>query len=250
MIDIVDGHEENCMMRPRSVTTASVLVIVLAFAFPAPAVAQWFVDGYLGFAVTANTDVDFGARTPGTPRTLEDVEFDNTTLVGARLGYWLTRTPMLGDMARYLGVDLDVSYFSPDIPGQTVSTDLGPRRFGTTDLSIVTITPEIIGRYPMLVDRDYPDGRLQPYIALGPTVYIASAEGGTTFEPGGGSESDTGVGFVIRPGVAWHLMEQLAVFAEYRFVHVAPTFEFSRGPVDISINSHHFNVGLSWRFGR
>ena len=224
---------------------ALVLSVVLGAAPPAR--AEWWAAMYLGFATTSDTEVTFTRRVP---RTWQDVEFQESVVWGARGGYWFGESQLLGDLTRYVGLDLDISYFRPRIPAQTRPTEVGPRRLGAQDISVVTVTPEILFRYPLMVDPQWPMGRLQPYVAFGPTIFFSSADDNGTFGPRGGSESDNGVGIVFRPGIQWQMTDAVGLFAEYRFVHVAPRYEFSRGPVDLDINSHHFNFGISYTFGR
>ena len=232
----------------RRLIAASALASVLAST--APAHAEWWAGLYLGLAVTSNTEVTFHTRRP---RTWEGVEVDNSFVWGGRVGYWLERGvfgDMFGDLTPFLGFDVDISYFRPRIPTQTASSDEGPRRLGAMDLAVGTFTPELIARYPLMVDNEYPSGRLQPYVAFGPTIFYSSTGDSTTFGPRRSSESDVGVGVSVRPGIAWHVSESVAIFAEYRFVHLSPTFDFPRGPVDLSINSHQFNFGATYHFGK
>jgi opacity protein-like surface antigen len=224
---------------------AIALSIVLGVATPAR--AEWFAGIYLGFATTSDTDVTFTRRTP---HTWQDVEFGQTVVWGGRAGYWFGEGELFGELTRYMGVDLDVSYFRPRIEAQTKPTEVGPRRLSAQDISVVTFTPEVLLRYPLMVDQQWPMGRLQPYVAFGPTIFFSSADDNGTFGPRGGSESDRGLGVVFRPGIAWQMTDAVALFAEYRFVHVSPRFEFTRGPVDLDINSHHINLGVSYTFGR
>jgi opacity protein-like surface antigen len=225
---------------------AIAIALCIVLGSVAPARAEWFAGIYLGLATTSDTEVTFTRRVP---RTWEDVEYRQSVVWGGRVGYWL-EGDALGELTRYVGLDLDVSYFRPRIEAQTRQTEVGPRRLGAQDISVVTVTPSVLVRYPLLVDQQWPMGRLQPYVAFGPTFFFSSADDNGTFGPRGGSESDGGVGVAFRPGIAWHVTDAVAVFAEYRFVHLSPRYEFARGPVDLDINSHHINIGVSYTFGR
>jgi opacity protein-like surface antigen len=227
---------------------AAALALSSGLVMVPPAHAEWFAGLYLGYAITAPTELTFTTRTP---RTFEDVEFQNSVVWGGRAGYWFgAGDTWAGTWTPYLGFDLDVSYFRPRIPTQTTQTNVGRARLGGMDVTVVTVTPEILWRYPLMVDQEFPTGRLQPYFGFGPTIFYSSSGDSTSFGPRGSGESDTGLGVAFRPGVAWQVTEAVSVFAEYRFVHISPTYEFPRGPVDLSINSHQFNVGAAYRFGR
>ena len=225
---------------------APALVLASVLASTAPAHAEWWAGLYLGFAVNSDTEVTFRTRQP---RTWQEVEVDKSFVWGGRLGYWL-EGGALGDLTPFIGFDVDLSYFRPRIPTQTASSELGPRRLGSMDIAVATLTPEIVARYPLMVEQDYPSGRLQPYVAFGPTIFYSSTGDSTTFGPRGSSESDVGLGVSVRPGLAWHVSESVAIFAEYRFVHLSPTYDFPRGRVDLSINSHQFNFGATYHFGK
>lgn len=225
----------------------ALVVIVAALGVAAPARAEWFADLYLGWGITGSSDVTFTTRTP---RTFEDVELDNSLVWGGRAGYWFGPDllgPALG--GRFLGADVDLSYFRPRIAGQTVDTEVGQRRLGAMDISVVTITPELVARYPLLADKEFPAGRMQPYAAIGPTIFFSSATDSGTFGGRGDEESDAGVGVALRGGLAWHVTDAVAIFAEYRLVRVSPEYEFRRGPVDLGITGHQLNFGVSYRFG-
>ena len=223
------------------------LVLTTVLGTTSPACAEWFAGAYLGFAMTSDTELTFTRRVP---RTWQDVEFQTAPVWGARAGYWF-EGDQFGEFTRYIGADLDVSYFRPRIPTQTQQTEIGAQRLGGMDVSVVTISPSVLVRFPLLADQEFPQGRLQPYVAFGPTFFVTSAEDSGTFGgPGGGSESDSGLGVTFRLGLSWAFTDALSVFSEYRLVHLSPTYEFTRGPVDFDITSHQLNFGIAYRFGR
>ncbi len=228
------------------------LMLMFVLGAASPTRAEWFGSLYLGYGITSSDELTFTQRMP---RTFEDVEFRKTAVWGGRAGYWFRENEALGGISlgragRYLGADLDFSYFRPRIPSQRVRTDVGRGFLGAMDVEVVTLTPEVLARDPLLVDKEFPQGRLQPYIGLGPAIFITSANDSGAFGPRGGSAAAFGVGFIGRTGVAWHVTENVQLFTEYRFVHASPEFKFTRGPVELTINSHHFNVGVSYVFGR
>ena len=233
------------------------IVAVAALVTPSPAGAEWFTDLYLGLSITSKADVDFAATTPATfiPKTFNDVTYENSVLWGARGGYWFGGKDVvgvseaLGDYAQYVGAALDLSYFRPRIPSQTVVTNVGTRRLGFMDLWITTLTPELMIRFPVLRDEDYPQGRVQPYIAGGPTLYIAKlTDSAGNFGPRGDSSTTAGLGITIGPGLAFQISEQFFAFGEVRFLHAGPSFGFKGGDTDVPLNSHQILFGVSYRF--
>jgi len=98
---------------------------------------------------------------------------------------------------------------------------------------------------------EFPKGRLQPYAAMGPGIFVSSVSG--TFGPiSNVSDSSVNIGFDFRAGVAYRLTELFTVFAEYRFTHVKPEFSFpsvgGTATSSASFNTHHVLTGLGFRF--
>ena len=246
-------------MRRRTVSLALMVVTVAAAASlaPVPAKAEWLTDVYLGLSITSKADMDFAPTTPRTfiPQTFKDVNYDNSVVWGVRGGYWfgskdaLGKPDMLGDLAQYLGASLDLSYFRPRIPSQVLKTDVGTRRLGFMDLSVVTLTPQILVRFPVLRDEEYPQGRLHPYLAFGPTLYVTSlTDSAGNFGPRGKTERDAGIGLLAGPGVAFQLADHFFAFTEVRFLHARPSFGFKGGDTDVPINGNQIILGVSYRF--
>jgi opacity protein-like surface antigen len=212
------------MQRARIVL--SVVVIVLALA--APASAEWFGDFYLGGARTQNTKVTFKLFDE---QIRQDVDTGGSISAGVRGGRWFEALP-------WLGVAVDVSYFSP-----------------ARDATVVPLTALVMARYGFLKDDEFKEGRLQPYAGLGGGLFISRVNGTLGFA----DTSDTSVdmGLDVRAGVAHGFYASTSMkvfgFVEYRFTHVSPTFDiktFSGGttPADTTFNTHHVVIGVSFRF--
>jgi len=231
------------------------VVLALVAAGPAPASAEFFVDLYVGGAFTYYDDLsaNFGA----TFQLLEDVEYDDSVIFGGRIGYWFER-PLFNRLNFGLGVD--VSWWEPDVDFQTVDGTQaigGLAASGTfsvlpIDISVVAVSLDLMFRWPVFVSPEFPRGRLQPYLAVGPAVFFTEAEDSGNFAPANQSDSDTTVGFKFGAGVAWHLLKNLAVFGEYRFTYFSPEWNFTDGGVsgklETDISTFYFLVGLSLRF--
>lgn len=163
------------------------------------------------------------------------VDLERTEVFGVRAGYWLDPIPWLG----FAG---DLSYF------KTEGTN---SRFTVVPLSLLLML-----RLPLLATEEIPRGRLQPYVALGPSVFLA--ESFVDFRPqlsGRATDSSIDIGFDARSGVAWQFHRRLAVFGEYRFTHLSISGKDAesflggdRTGVDTTLNVHHVLVGVSIRF--
>ena len=194
---------------------------------PSLAAAEPFADLYVGGAFTSNSDATLsvsGASATG------EIKWQSSVTAGGRVGYWFARPG-------WLGVALDVSFFTPD-----------------GDTKVIPISALVMFRAPLLVSGDYPHGRLQPYVGAGPGLFMSRASGDVG-DGGLGTVSDTSVdlGLDVRGGVSYLVTKRLALFAEYKFTHVSPEFHFELVPgftanVQTRFDTHHVVGGLSFRF--
>jgi opacity protein-like surface antigen len=241
----------------RLVTVALLGVLAVRAA---PASAEWFGDLYLGGAFTQNHDLTAAGALNGTPLaiTAQDLRFDSSVMGGGRFGYWLNALPF--------GLALDVSYFEPSIRAQSVNTNVslggtsanvGPLSFGKVNLSVTDLSFDLMLRWPgLLASPQFPNGRLQPYVAAGPALFFVTAKDSTNFgPPDHQSSSDTVLGVKAGFGTTWMLTPSVGLFAEYRYTHFSPTFDFntnlpglSRMKVETDVNTHHVLVGVTFRF--
>jgi opacity protein-like surface antigen len=241
-------------MRRRGLLVVAVLLAQLT-AGPVPAAAEWFADLYFGGAFTLYDDLT--ARFGSTFQNLEDVEYDDSVIFGGRVGYWFER-PIFDRL--HVGLGVDAFRFEPDVDFQTVDGTQAIGGLATSgtftvlpiDISVVAVSLDLMLRWPVFVSPEFPRGRLQPYLAVGPAVFFTEAEDSGNFAPANQSETDTTVGFKFGAGVAWHLLRNLAVFGEYRFTYFSPEWNFSdngaSGKLEADISTFYFLVGLSLRF--
>ncbi len=200
-------------------------------ASAAPREDMWFVDLYFGGVMPEDGDVEAKASPFGVA--IEDsannVNYDNTYTFGGRVGYW---SPGI----RWAGFALDVSYF--ELNGDGIETNVFP----VSGLAMLR----------------YPGTKLQPYIGIGPGVFITDIE--VDIELSGQaktfSESRVDIGLDTRAGLAWKLFKHFAVFGEYRFTYYQATYEEKvssageKTEVEIETENkvHHFLLGVSYRF--
>jgi opacity protein-like surface antigen len=205
----------------RSSLTLSLCFVLLALA--SPAWAEWFADGYVGASLTHRGDISFDAF--GTERE-RDAEYRSSAVFGARVGKWLDGLP-------WLGLAVDLSYFRP-----------------TGDIQVFPLTALAMVRYGFLPDEEFKEGRLHVYAGLGGGIFISNVDGLI----GRLQSSDTSVDFGLdtRLGASYRVESDWAIFAEYRFTHVSPSFDVNafglRTSADATFNTSHFLLGLSYRF--
>jgi opacity protein-like surface antigen len=202
------------------------LVVVLAIlAFAPAASAEWFLDAYLGPAITSGSTLTF---TVFDQEQKQDLSGRSSPVFGLRVGKWFDDLNW-----PWLGVAFDVSYFRP-----------------ATDVQTIPLSLLLMARYGLLKDEEFPGGRLQPYVGLGPGFFISYANGAVGFQKV--DETSRDVGLDARVGLAFRIDSNWSAFTEYRFTHVSPSWnvEVFGGKTDASttFNTHHILLGVSYRF--
>lgn len=217
-------------MRTRIVGAIGALAVLLASG----AGAEGFVDLYIGGAFTEDERIGSNAAgvglTPGPSR----VTFDDSLVGGLRGGYWI-------DSAPFLGVALDVSGFAME------------RDFGASDggIAVIPLSALLMVRLPLGATDELPQGRIQPYGAVGPGAFVSALgidiDGLDDF-----GDATVDAGLDVRAGLNFQILKWLAVFAEYRYTRFDPEWEDSVEGVDVRIDTdlatHHVNVGLGFHF--
>ena len=88
------------------------------------------------------------------------------------------------------------------------------------------------------------------YVGLGGALFFSNLDGAIGFQEGSDTSAD--VGLDTRVGVAFMIDSNWAAFTEYRFTHVAPTWDVKvfggTTPASTTFNTHHVILGLSYRF--
>ncbi len=221
------------------------LVFIFAAAWllrPGPSWAgDYFADLYLGSAWTQDADVSaqlfFVAPPQEASRT---ATFEPSAVFGGRIGAWPEPLP-------WLGVALDVSAYRPQSE--------------VADISVVPLSILLMLRWPLLREPGLPGGRLQPYLAVGPSIIYSNLK--MDLRPSiddDAKASSLDSGWDFRGGLAWQFHRHLALFGEYRYLHFRFDYEekslewFWGLPrhtitrVDTDMNAQQLLAGLSYRF--
>ena len=204
----------------------SIVVVALVLAGSiAPAFAEGFIDFYVGWAETRDSNVK--VSTPVFSDT-QRVNWDDSITAGARFGFWF-------ESLDWIGLSLDGSFFRPD-----------------KDLTVYPVSLLLMLRLPLLRDESVPHGRLQPYVAAGPGLFISHLDGRIA-EIGEDVEAvSVDAGLDVRGGLTFMLTKNIGIFGEYRFTHVKPDFGFDILDIDskakTTFDTHHAHGGLTFRF--
>lgn len=242
--------------RARAAAVVTALAVLAFLAHATSASAEFFADLYAGAAFTQKADVTLKGNFLGIPlveEKAEDVKFDNSMVFGGRVGYWSGAAP-------YAGIGLDVFHFQPDSQNFVGSDPSGivfgvpGSATGRFDINVTAITLNVLLRLPLFTSDDLPSGRLQPYLSVGPGLFITQAKGEIKGEVSGQpfrasrSETDTSIGVQAGAGVAFSVHKNVALFGEYRFTHLSPDVEVSGIKFETNLNTHHLIGGISFRF--
>lgn len=268
-------RRESRRERGRQVNTRAVLVLcglVLGTAGPAHAELYLAVFGGTAFSESKTIETQLNLTSAlGTVSVLDgkfdEVDFHDSFLVGAKLGYFFTN-PVLGG---HLGSELEFYYTEPTASRQTVT--FSGTMFGvptTSELSIqsarfevFTVALNLLYRLPLFTSGEHPYGRLQPYIGAGAGAFIATMHTRTSPFDSNKDIEDTDVqpGVQALAGLKFFLFRNVALFAEYRFVQTDEfTFDFkAQGTVGgipmtetardrSDLTQHHiaFGIAIHW----
>lgn len=232
-------------------------LVVLAFlgVESSPASAEWFADLFAGLSLTRDHDLKLNDQGIG-QGTYESVEFDRSLAWGGRFGRYFDSVP-------FVGLAVDFFRFYPDIGGQSVQLrgcffpgGCGTGRGGIGHLEVQSsaISLDLMLRLPLLKSADAPQGRVQPYVAVGPPFFITTITPRNTrnFRNHDG-DTDYSFGFKAAAGVAVQVFSNLALFGEYRFTHVSPEVELhdanlNRTTLRTDLDTHSALLGISARW--
>lgn len=132
----------------KNILFLSVAVFFLICSTPVLIRAEGFADLYLGAGIINSSEVMVESYFPYESAS-EKTSYDTSFTFGGRIGFY-------PDFFPYLGVALDLSYFQVDSD--------------QADFCIVPLSSLFIFRYPIQISKEYPHGKIQPYIGAGPSL--------------------------------------------------------------------------------
>ncbi|HKA16119.1 MAG TPA: outer membrane beta-barrel protein [Myxococcota bacterium] len=193
----------------------------IALSLPGISRAEGFVDLRVGGAFTEDNDVrvKFGNASVDLP-----TQFEDSVTGGVRGGYWFDSLP-------WLGLAADVSYFAPDDDSS-----------GGPEYDLIPISPLLMGRIPIATSEEFPNGRVQPFLGIGPGIFVSLIDVGS-------QDDDTAeVGVDLHAGVNVQVTRLVSLFAEYRFTYVEPEFKIQGVKIEPEFSTHHIGVGVGFHF--
>lgn len=213
------------------------LILAVPNAYP-----EAYIGGQIGTAIKGNklARVDLTDFSPSGSMSGRDLA--NSPLLGGKIGYYFPQ-------ARWFGLELEASYRTPHIEQQDTRVSIQPgsflKGFGPVSpggdaqgvlsgdhLRVITIAPNIVLRYHKT--------RLQPYVGVGPGIFIARVK---TIDPQfAESNSSVSVGLNVKGGVEYYITRHLTVFGEAKWNYTK--FDFERNS-NISFTAIYNPIFLS-----
>ena len=284
------------MMKKTWAVVGMVLLAAL-LVLPGPASSEMYVEGYLGGVGVASDSINrshgpFDLGDGGTRTFNENFpgRFDNPFFTGGmKLGLWFDRTGITGgynwpDWMKYFGFYIDLSYHNldyrkqngtltgtlrypgggPGYPEGGPESETLPMTFSSNG-RMFTLAFMFAARYGFLPDSEVPMGRLQPYVAVGPALFVSSQSPSQTIfippstlisVPGYKTKTSVDLGLAVDAGVRYYALKNVSidVFFKYRWVEPEYNYGFSLYGVhfDTSLKPtlHMFsgNVGVAYHF--
>jgi len=247
---------EKADMKGRKVLAAALLGLASLVLGGRPASAEWFADLYAGPSFTGHHDLKLDDRGVGRS-TFRNVDFDTALSWGIRFGHYFDSLP-------FLGLAADFFQFYPNVRPQSVRVEgclslgsCGGGQVGTGSLDITetAFSVDLMLRLPLIKKDNAPNGLLQPYIAIGPPLFLTTVDPrNTRLFRNHNSDTDLSFGYKAAGGLAFQVYQSLVLFAEYRFTHVAADVNLqdsvsaAKATLRSDLNTHSALFGISARW--
>lgn len=174
---------------------------------------EWLTQIYGGNGWTEKHNAYVVLPDAGISAIHEQLCFDSAPILGIRESYWFIP---------YLGLGLDVShFFGPDQKKQVSSTYLcaegegcstSPELIQKFKNNVTSVGLAIAFRYPLVILQQ----EVQPYVGVGPTLFIAQLKDTDNFIPARQSSTSRFAGVKAYAGFNLFFNQFLGTFVEYQ----------------------------------
>ena len=182
----------------------SLLTVLAPIVLFAPqAYAETYVAGQLGMTFPQSLSDGTVTQHGIGSLDLSDQPLKNSFMLGAKLGHYFTK-------AHWLGIETGLSFANPHVK-EGLLTFSGPGGSASGIFPGVH-NRMIIWDVATLMFR-YPGYRLQPYVGIGPALFLAKASGSDAL-PG---QSATDIGLNAEIGARYYITRRWALFGEGQY---------------------------------
>jgi opacity protein-like surface antigen len=196
----------------------TVLLVVLAVMM---AFSSAQAGLYVGFQIGPNFPMSSGATVTFFNRVFNtgNLSFATGVMLGAQVGYdFLGQSNGLPAWTRYITLAMDYQYNSYYVNRQTVFINYGNfsayANIGGDSGSQNALSFLVIAKLPLMESEDFPNGRLFPYVGVGPAIVWTQL----------GDASSTDIGIVVEPGIRFMFTPNISGDLAYRFRYCNPNF--------------------------
>jgi opacity protein-like surface antigen len=239
----------NTLQSTRHFALKSLLALLTPIVLFAPQTyAETYVAGQFGVTLPSigsglsNNDLT-GIFIPGA--TVSDQALTSSILYGGKVGHYFTSVP-------WFGLEAEAYNTTPHIKQQSLEF-FAPSGASVGSADVTGANFRVLTLAPLNVTFRYHKTRLQPYIAIGPGIFLARLKDPALTSDN--TQSDTAFGLNAQAGLRYYITRQFTVFAEGKFNHAR--FNFSETPPGPSFNlfgftstynMFHVAFGLSYNF--
>jgi opacity protein-like surface antigen len=242
------ASEEEAMDTARAVKVLLRLILFMGMiqaALPSATEAETYLAGQFGVTFPGkglsdgdltSTSAPFLGGTVHYPSgtTVSDQSLKNSLLIGGKIGHYFSR-------AKWLGLEAELFYSTPHIKQQDITFRSGtpftftpsgggpntPLGNQLTAVGIEGANFHVLTIAPLNILFRYPGHRLQPYIGVGPGIFIARIKD-PSITQGDASQSSTKLGLNTFIGARYFLTRHVSAFAEGKYNYVR--FNFGENP--------------------
>jgi opacity protein-like surface antigen len=184
---------------------------------------------YVGFQLGPNFTVGSGTELNGV--STYNPKFETGMMFGAQAGYdFNTDQFKFPTWAKYFTVAIDYQYNGLYLSNNKFSSNSKGSQNAVAILGIVKLS--------LMTSKEYPRGRLFPYVGAGPSLVWTSI----------GNRTSTNIGLVAEPGVRYMFTPKFSGDVAYRFTHARPGFYEDGNKVSTSINNHAVVFRVNYHF--
>lgn len=247
--------KQRCPTRIYSgIATRTLTQVSIALALTVSmAHSEMYIGGQLGTTFFGDnnklTRVDLTDFTPAGSMSGRDLA--GSPVVGAKAGYYFPR-------ARWFGLEMEAYYTTPHIEQQptrftvlsgSVLNGFGPFPSVNTTNVLSGDRFRVITVAPFNLMFRYSKTRLQPYVGIGPGIFLARVK--TTASGFEGTQSSTRVGLNVKLGGEYFFTRNLSGFGEVRYNYVTLNFDSNDAGAfgfQAIYNPIIFSCGISYHF--
>lgn len=215
-----------------------------------PSYAETYIAGQFGVSLPSVAGKSLGEGdltgqlvNPGVKVSAQSL--DESILFGGKIGHYFKAVP-------WLGIEAEAYHTTPHIKQQVIT--FSGSSGSAVSLEFRGVNFRVITVAPLNLMFRYPKTRFQPYIGVGPGIFLARITDPAFTSDN--KQSSTGFGVNAQAGVRYYITRQIALFGEGKFNYNFTKFSFDETPAgnfnlfgfDADYKMFHAVFGLSVHF--